>query len=132
MVGRPFKKGESGNKLGGAVVPAHMRKFKAKTYEEFIEALQKMGNMTQEDLKEIVFNDQSKNMSIIFGRFLLECQRGNMIAMKMFFDYVFGKPKEFDPNAINVTVNHRPLQNATPEQLRNRLEGNVLGIPSKQ
>lgn len=119
--GRPFEKGNRANPLGGAVVPTHMRKFKAKTYDEFIEALQTMGEMTQAELKELVFNDESKNMSIIFGRFLLECQRGNMHAMKMFFEYLWGKPKEFDPAAINVTA--RPLINATPEQIRNIIEG---------
>lgn len=119
--GRPFQKGVVSNPLGAGAGPAHLRKFKAKTYEEFIEALQELGEMSQDDLKKMVFNGESKNMSIIFGRFLLECQRGNMHAMKMFFEYLWGKPKEFDPAAINVTA--RPLINATPEQIRNIIEG---------
>lgn len=108
--GKPFPKGHIANPLGAGAVPSHMRKFKAKTYEEFIEALQKMGDMTQEDLLKIVSaefnknlpdNKKAKNLPIIFARFLLECQRGNMIAMKMFFEYVFGKPKELDPGLLN-------------------------------
>jgi len=125
-VGRPFKKGESGNKLGAGIIPAHLRKFKAKTYDDFVASLETMGEMTQDELKEIVFNGESKNMPIIFGRFILECQRGNMLAMKMLFEYLWGKPKEFDPSAINITPNTRPLQNATGEQLRNLIEGKVI------
>ncbi len=134
--GVPFKKGNNANPLGAGVVPAHMRKFKAKTYDEFIEALQKMGDMNQEDLLHLVSveynktlpkDKKAKNIPIIFARFLLECQRGNMIAMKMFFEYVFGKPKEFDPNALDVTK-IRPLQDATPEQLKNIMEGKVLTL----
>lgn len=124
--GKPFPKGHVANPLGAGAVPAHMRRFKAKTYQEFIASLEKMGELTQDDLKEIVFNGQSKNMSIIFGRFLLECQRGNMIAMKMLFEYLWGKPKEMDHSAIDVTANSRPLQNATPEQLRSLIEGKVV------
>ncbi len=136
--GRPFEKGNVANPLGAGAAPAHLRKFKAKTYEDFIESLQKMGDMNQEDLLRIVsveFNKtlpkdkKAKNMPIVFARFMLECQRGNMIAMKMFFEYLWGKPKEFDPASIPASaVNVRPLQNATPEQLKSLIEGKVVDL----
>ncbi len=129
IVGKPIQKGQVLNPGGRPKVAPHLKKFKAKTYEEFIESLETMGNWTQDDLKELVFNGKSKNMPIIFGRFLLECQRGNMQAMKLLFEYLWGKPKEFDPASIPASaVNVRPLQNATPEQLKSLIEGKVVDL----
>lgn len=113
--GRPFEKGNRANPLGAAVVPSHMRKFKAKTYDDFIKSLEKMGDTTQEELIALVGNKKSKNMPIIFGRFILECQRGNMVAMKLLFEYLWGKPKELDPNLGGLT-------NVTPQV--------VISLPS--
>ncbi len=115
--GRPIQKGQILNPGGKPKLQPHLRKFKAKTYEEFIEALQNMGDMTQQELLNIIdvkYNNslpkkkQAKNIAIIFARFVVECQRGNMIAMKMFFEYVFGKPKELDPNLLDT-------KNITPQ-----------------
>lgn len=139
--GRPFEIGNKANPTGRVPLAPHLRKFKAKTYDEFIESLEKMGSLTQEDLIEMISVEHAKtlpkckrpkNIPIIFARFILECQRGNMVAMKMFFEYMFGKPKEFDPNSLDVTANVRPLANATSEQLKSIMEANVINLSGEK
>lgn len=122
---KPFKPGQSGNPAGSSKKQAEIRKFKEISYHDFIGKLQHFGSLPKSKLKSIVEDANTSMLDLIFARLLYEAQKGNLKAMDVLFDRMWGKPKEADPNAINVTP-LRPLQNATPEQLRNILDGKLI------
>lgn len=119
-----FKKGVSGNPGGRTALPVTVREAQSQSHEKFIATMLKMGEMTQEQLQAVMKDKKTKNFQIIFGRLIYECQKGNIPAMKLMFDRLWGSVKEVDPATIEVNaINIRPLQNVSSEQLKAILEG---------
>ncbi len=130
-VGRPFPKGVSGNEGGRPKQDPYIKEARERKYKEFVKAMDTLGESSVEEIDKILKNKKSGAFRAIYAKVIQECYRGNMQAMRLMFEYLLGKPKELDPDALDVSaVNMRPLQNATPEQLKNILEGNVLTLPS--
>lgn len=127
--GRPFQKGQSGNPGGGLKKSPIVKKFQQTTYEDFINHLQHLGSLARDDLQAIVKDPKTPVFQLIFARVLFDAQNGKVESQKILFDRLWGKVKETDIEPA-MLANHRPLQNATPEQLKNILDGNVLTLPS--
>lgn len=92
VVGRPFKKGESGNPKGPGVLPPEVRKIRALTHEE----IRVVGEMillhTVEELSEIAKDPKTDALKAwIISVTLKSIDRGDMASLNALLDRLVGK-----------------------------------------
>lgn len=112
IVGKPFPKGSSGNPGGRNKIDPEISKFKQMTYQDFIDKLQEFGALNTTQLKAVVENKETPVFQLIFARILFEAQKGNMKAMQMLLERLWGKPKDTD-------IDFDALKNAAPQVIIN-------------
>jgi len=93
-IGRPFKKGQSGNPNGKPKKDPIIREFQATTYKDFILKLQKYGTFSKEELKEIVDNPKTQTFDLIFIRILYDAMHGKADARQVLLERLWGKVKD--------------------------------------
>lgn len=109
--GKKWVKGQpSANPTGRPKLPAELREFKQTSYEDFLNALQKYGNMTSEALVAEMKRPECTLFERMFGNMVAQAAAGDHDARKLLLDRVWGKPQEID---INIQV----TQMGTPELL---------------
>lgn len=99
VIGRPFKKGESGNPLGKPKKDPIIRAFQETKFKDFIDKLQMFGSMGVGELKEIVEDEGTVAFDAVFARVLYDSTKGKDKARDTLFDRLWGKAKEAEVTA---------------------------------
>ncbi len=99
-----FKKGQSGNPGGRPKVPDEIKKLRQMTYQEFLDALQKYGVMTREDVEAHLKRKETTCFEHIFGKVIIDACDGEKDARNLLIERLWGKVKEsYDLNLNSIS-----------------------------
>ncbi len=85
-----FKKGVSGNPGGRPASPI-MKEFREITYKQFVESLQKYGDMTREELQADLKRPDATMFELMFGHIVAQAAKGDHYARNLLIDRLWGK-----------------------------------------
>lgn len=105
-----FQKGKSGNPSGRPKLDPKVKAFKETTYKQFVEALQKYGAMTREQIAEDLKRPDATMFELMFGHIVASAAKGDQQARMLLIERLWGKVKE----GLDLHVNRVEV---TPENL---------------
>lgn len=89
-----FEKGKSGNPKGGPKKNKALVQFQAMTYQEFLDRLQEFGSLNKERIKDIIKNEDTSVLDLIYCRHLYDAMNGNDRARESLYNRLWGKVRE--------------------------------------
>lgn len=92
--GVKFQKGQSGNPGGKPKVDPSITQFKATTYKDFIENLQKYGGLSPAEMKADLARPNATMFELIFGKIISGAAQGDRDARNVLLDRLWGKVKQ--------------------------------------
>lgn len=108
-----WKKGQSGNPNGVGKTDPQIKAFKEMTYQMFIDAMQKYGNMNHATLKQEIADPKQSMFNLIFANIVQNAASGDHLARTLLIERLWGKVKEAEHD-VNINIKQIP----TPELLK--------------
>ncbi len=85
--------------------------------EQFCERMHKFGNCTQEELKAIVKDPNTKLLDLIFCRHILDSANGKPQARNTLYDRLWGKVKDQLEHSGGIDLERKKLENLSTGEL---------------
>ena len=127
-----FKPGQSGNKSGKPKTDPKVKAFKEMTYDKFIEAMQKYGNMTSKELKDDLEDPGQTMFNKIFGGIVQGAAKGDHQSRELLIERLWGKVKEAEHD-VNINIRQLPTIDLLKlgKEAMQYLEGEVVDVQSE-
>jgi hypothetical protein len=128
-----FKPGQSGNRSGKPKTDPKVKAFKEMTYDKFIEAMQKYGNMTAKELKDDLADPQQNMFNLIFGGIVQGAAKGDHQSRELLIERLWGKVKEAEHD-VNINIRQLPTIDLLKlgKEAMQYLEGDVVDVKADE
>lgn len=129
--GRKFQKGQSGNPGGRTKASAAIERFRATTYEEFINQLQKYGSFTEEQMKEDLKRKDVTMFEKIFGKIIAGAAAGEKDSRQVLLERLWGKVKDKVEYTTTDEAEREKIRKLSMQELLLLVKTNVqeIGLP---
>lgn len=101
-----WTKGQSGNLSGKPKQDPMVAKFKATTYKDFMEHLQRYGAFTRKEMDVVLKNEATSMFELIFATIVSQAANGCKHARQVLLDRLWGKVKEIQ----EITIENNGLE----------------------